>query len=79
MRQKPLQLVALAVCLNGMLFSVVLGENERQPREAFAGRPIEQPLDLLKLVVRHLMKKVFLQIHRRNLQVVNLPLLYRMQ
>ena len=28
MRQKPLQLVALGVCLNGLLISVVLGENE---------------------------------------------------
>jgi len=28
MRQNPLQLVALGVCLNGLLFGVVLGENE---------------------------------------------------
>ncbi len=48
MRQNPLQLVALGVCLNGLLFSVVLGENEtgasgslRWTPHRAAARPLE--------------------------------------
>ena len=48
MRQNPLQIVALGVCLNGMLFSVVLGENEtgasgslRWTPHRAAARPLE--------------------------------------
>lgn len=48
MRQKPLQLVALAVCLNGLLISVVLGENERAASGSLRWTPhraAARPLD----------------------------------
>ena len=47
MRQNPLQLVAIGVCLNGMLLSVVSGENTSAASGGLRWTPIELPLDLL--------------------------------
>ena len=92
MRQNPLQLVALGVCLNGLLLSVVSGENTSAASGSLRWTPhraAARPLDTRDVMPDegsvHPDKKSVstaspanLQIHWRNHQVVNLLLRCRM-